>query len=666
MVAVLAFAACYLVIWYMRFFTAVFFCVLFVDQANAQNENPDSLKRLLQHCSTVQCKMEAYAKIGAAFYYLSPDSALAYTQLGLDVALSDTTNRDSAYYDSYNALLNNAAFINQKKGNYYKAILLYQQSIKAFEILSDSGSISTAYLNLATLYYEIGEKEDALMSAQRLREQLKDTDNIALASCYMLLGEISLQSDKDEEALNNFTSAFNFFSREGANAGMSESSAKIGQVYFSRRDYHNAEFYFREAKKYAVASQDAEAQALATYSIAKLKLRQGDLDSALFYGTLSLGKAQEIKFPGDIRDAAFLLYEVYSSKGDARAALNMHVLFKEQDDILRNQDAVKVAAREQLKKDFEIQQAEQEKQKLLQDEDIRRQKIYTWSSAGIGVLLFLLLIIAVRSYRNKQKSEEQITAQKKLLEVKNKEIEDSIVVADRIQRALLPSMETWNKSFPESFIFYRPKDIVSGDFYWTGVFGNYTFVACCDSTGHGVPGAFVSLLNISFINEAIVERKITEPGAILDFVRTRLTERMTDEQTNEGMDGILMRFDSENPNSIVYAAAFNRPVIIRGDNALTLETSKMPVGKSTITQPFTTHDFPVMRGDLIVLYTDGFADQFGGPNGKKFKYKALDRLLVESAYLSCTDIDKVIHSTFCSWKDGNEQTDDVLVIGIRI
>lgn len=641
--------------------------MMYNQHLSAQNNNLDSLKAALTKCNTVQCRMDAYANIGAGFYYLSPDSALKYTELGLEVAKSDTSNMDSLYYESYTALLNNAAFINQKKGNYYNAIILYQQSIVAFAKLSDSGGNTSAYLNLARLYNEIGETEAALKSADLFNQKLTTADNVALGSCQILLGEISIQSGEQEEALNHFTSAFSFFNREGAKSQMAQASCKIGQVYFERRDYLTAETYYRDANRFAVESLDAEALSEATFNIATVKRKQGDPDSSIYYGTIALQKAQEVKFPTNIRDAAFLLYEVYSEKGNAEDALKMHVLYKEQDDILRNRDAVKIVTREQLKNDYAVQQAEQEKVKLLQDEDFRRQKIYTWSSVGIGALLLLLFIIAVISYRNKRKSELQITAQNKLLAVKNKEIEDSIVVADRIQRALFPTPERWNRLFPESFIFYRPKDIVSGDFYFTGTYGNYTYIACCDSTGHGVPGAFVSLLNISFINEAISDRKITEPGKILDFVRMRLTERLTDEQTNEGMDGILLRFDSSKPDSVQYSAANNRPLIIRNRSAISLDTNKMPVGKSGLTEsPFVTSEFQLEKGDLIVLYTDGFADQFGGPQGKKFKYKALDNLLSDTAHAPCSDIEKSLDDTFTFWKGDIEQTDDVLVIGIRI
>ncbi len=659
-------------IWCMRFPPLLVFILLLLNlHANAQGDPIDSLKSKLSDCSTVQCKMEALANIGRAFYYLSPDSALKYTELGLEVALLDTTNMDSLYYESYNALLNNAAFINQKKGNYYDAILLYQRSIEAFVKFADSGSSSSAYLNIATLYNEIGETEAALDAAKSFNQGLSTEDNNALGHCHVLLGDLALKTDNQEQALNHFNSALNFFTLDDARAGKAEASCRIGQVYFTRRDYRTAQLYFRDAFCFAEQSLDAEAISLSAYHLATVQRKQDNTDSAIYFGKLALQHAVDIQFPSSIRNAAFLMYEVYAATGMTADALRMHVLYKEQDDILRNQDAVKIATRQQLKADFEEQQAqeraEQERLKLIQDEDIRRQKIYTWSSVGIGTLFLLLLLIAVRSYRNKQKSEQQISAQNKLLAVKNKEIESSIVVADRIQRALLPTTERWNNLFPDSFIFYRPKDIVSGDFYFTATNGNYTYLACCDSTGHGVPGAFVSLLNISFMNEAISDRKITEPGEILDFVRMRLTERLTDDQTNEGMDGILMRFERENPHTLCYSASNNRPLVVRNRTAISLNTNKMPVGKSGLPgSPFMTSEFQLEKGDLIVLYTDGFADQFGGPQGKKFRYKALENLLSDSADASCVDIEKSLNDTFTFWKGEIEQTDDVLVIGIRV
>ena len=638
----------------------------------AQTSYIDSLKNELSKCENTTCQMELLSYLGSVMYAQSPDSALFYTERGIQIAKSDTTNLDESYYNSYTVLLNNSAFINQKKGNYYAAIMQYQQSIDAYGKVGDSGSIATAYLNLATLFNEIGETDAALKSVQHLSSLLdKNEDNVALAKCQLILGEISLREDKQEEALNHFTSAFNFYARDKDSSGMAHASCKIGQVYFIRKDYWNAEIYFRDGQRFAERPGDAMSQSEPAYFLAALKHKTNEPDSALFYGKYALEKALEVKFPSSIRDAAFLLYEVYVAKGNSAEALRMHILFKEQDDILRNQDAVKIATREQLKTDFEEQQAleraEQDRIQLLQNEDIRRQKIYTWSSIGIGALLLLLLVIAVRSYRNKQKSEAQISVQKEMLQVKNKEIEDSIVVADRIQRALFPSHETWKNTFHDSFIFYRPKDIVSGDFYWTGTNGDYTYLACCDSTGHGVPGAFVSLLNISFINEAINERGLTEPGAILDFVRSRLSERLTGAQTNEGMDGILIRFSAKNPNELSYSAAYSRPLVIRKKSVEVLQTNKMPVSKSVLKEfPFQTFTYQLEKSDLLVLYTDGFADQFGGPNGKKFKYKALDQLLADVSALDGNSIERRLDSAFLEWKGNMEQTDDVLVIGIRV
>ena len=255
---------------------------------------------------------------------------------------------------------------------------------------------------------------------------------------------------------------------------------------------------------------------------------------------------------------------------------------------------------------------------------------------------------------------------------------------------LLPEIAEFNKLFPVSFILFKPKDIVSGDFYWASEKSRQStinknekikrfYIAACDSTGHGVPGAFMSLLNISFLNEAVNEKNIVEPHEILDHVRKRLIENMDGGQ--DGMDCILIKIETQTSNiqhpksTITYAAANNSPAIIKNGNLISLGADKMPVGKGERVAPFTLRTIEVDKGDTLYLYTDGYADQFGGPKGKKFKYKQLDELLVSISNLPAGEQSEILNQRFDDWKawpdpEGGvrnlEQVDDMLVIGIKI
>lgn len=247
----------------------------------------------------------------------------------------------------------------------------------------------------------------------------------------------------------------------------------------------------------------------------------------------------------------------------------------------------------------------------------------------------------------------------------HKDIRDSITYAKRIQYALLAHEDLLRENLQDFFVLFRPKDIVSGDFYWATRMENRFYLAVCDSTGHGVPGAFMSLLNISFLNEAIIEKRLQQPGEIFDHVRMRLIGHISQDGGKDGMDAILFCFDRDR-NTVSYAASNNAPVIIRAGEIIQPDTDKMPVGKGEKTDAFRTFEIRLQAGDALYLYTDGFADQFGGPQGKKFREANLRKLLLQTASAGMTEQKEKLAAEFDSWKGELEQIDDMLILGLRI
>lgn len=261
---------------------------------------------------------------------------------------------------------------------------------------------------------------------------------------------------------------------------------------------------------------------------------------------------------------------------------------------------------------------------------------------------------------------EKINDQKNEITQKNREITDSIKYASRIQYAALTTNEYIKRNLPyDYFIFYKPKDIVSGDFYWATKKDNKFFIAVCDSTGHGVPGAFMSLLNISFLNEAINEKNITEPNLIFDYVRKRLIENLSQEEQQDGMDGTLLCLDYTT-KAITYAASHNAPLILRNGHTITLSADKMPIGKGVKTEPFQKYTLDYQSGDVIYLLTDGLADQFGGPAGKKFKHQHIRSLIASNEGLPLNEQAAKFNNAFENWRGSLEQVDDVTCMGIKI
>jgi serine phosphatase RsbU (regulator of sigma subunit) len=267
---------------------------------------------------------------------------------------------------------------------------------------------------------------------------------------------------------------------------------------------------------------------------------------------------------------------------------------------------------------------------------------------------------------------EQVEMQKELVEIKNKEITDSITYARRIQHAILPPPQMVKKYFPSSFILYKPKDIVAGDFYWMEHVrkdneNGIVLFAAADCTGHGVPGAMVSVVCNNALNRSVREFGLLRPDTILEKTRELVIEQFerSEDDVKDGMDIALCAFDPATLR-LQYSGANNNVYIIRKEGLIELKADKQPVGKHTENKPFTFNEFQLEQGDCIYVLSDGYADQFGGADGKKFKTAKLKELLIRISAQSMEEQEKELENTFVSWKGKLEQVDDVLVIGIRV
>lgn len=250
------------------------------------------------------------------------------------------------------------------------------------------------------------------------------------------------------------------------------------------------------------------------------------------------------------------------------------------------------------------------------------------------------------------------------------EIGQSIQYAWRIQQAMLPANETLNHLFPNNFIFYRPRNTVSGDFYWANQIGKHTIIAVADCTGHGVPGAFMSMMGISLLNEIILREKINHPAEILNKLRERLIHSLTnkgiDSNVSDGMDISLISIHTET-NIVRFAGAYNPLYIVRKSELLLLEANRMPIGQFVNdTVPFSEKELQLAKEDNLYLFTDGFKDQTGGEKFKKYSSKQFKSLLIEISKNPSQEQGQLLADAFDNWKQEQEQVDDVLVIGIEI
>jgi serine phosphatase RsbU (regulator of sigma subunit) len=267
----------------------------------------------------------------------------------------------------------------------------------------------------------------------------------------------------------------------------------------------------------------------------------------------------------------------------------------------------------------------------------------------------------------------EVVKQKEEIEEKNVQIMESIEYAKTIQEAILTSDEFFERVFPEHFVLFKPKDIVSGDFYWAyQTKSEKTFWVAADCTGHGVPGAFMTMIGNSLLNEIIIENGIEEVGTILDRLRDRIIQTLnkdvdldSDEKMRNGMDISLCCWD-KTTNKLFFSGANNPVFIIRNGELIELKGDKQPIGIHKRMTPFTCQEFDLLPGDQIYNFSDGYADQMGGEDEQRFKIANLKKAIVELSTLSLTEQGKKLDDIYVNWKGDVEQMDDVVLIGVKV
>jgi len=292
-----------------------------------------------------------------------------------------------------------------------------------------------------------------------------------------------------------------------------------------------------------------------------------------------------------------------------------------------------------------------------------------------GIVCFLVLSLTVRLVKanrllkEKENSLKVVESQKFELELRNRNITDSLIYAKRIQDALLPSEEYFRKHFEDSFIFYRPKDIVSGDFYWIGENNGKVFVVAADCTGHGVPGALLSMIGHDIIEKTIIEDSIERPSEILAILDRGLEKLFNNEKNSgtlitDGMDVGLCVIDRDR-KKIEFAGAFFPLYLIRNDSLIELKGDKIAVGMNNDGTTYTNHELDLLEEDIIYLFSDGYADQFGGTENKKFKYRRFRYVLLTIHHFSVDDQKTILEDNITTWMGDKTQIDDMMVIGFR-
>lgn len=580
---------------------------------------------------------------------------------------------------------NNVGFIYNNQGDIPKALDYFGKSLKIQEEIGDKQGIAEALSNIGVIYYYQNDKEKALdyyLKSLKIREELGIKEDIAnslnnIGNLYYMMGKL-------KEALDFSSRSLLLQEEIGDKQGISYSLNNLGAIYFNQGDIPKTlDFYGKSlAIRKEIGDKQGYAASLHNLGVVYLKMYNGsskakqNLNLAKSYTDSSLVLSKELGFPDNIRNAERLYSQIDSAYGNYASAFEHYKQFIIYRDSITNEANHRESMKSQMKYVFEKKEAvlleQHNKENAINKEKERVQKIIIWSVVGGSLLLLVFLLFIYSSLQQNKKANKIITQQRDLVETKNhiieekqKEIVDSINYAKRIQYSLLAHTDFLNEFIPENFIYFNPKDIVSGDFYWATKSHNKFYLAVCDSTGHGVPGAFMSLLNIGFLSEAINEKDITAPNEIFNYVRERLTSTISKEGQKDGFDGILLCLDLQT-KQMTYAAANNKPIVIQNGELIQLPADKMPVGIGERSESFNLFTIDHKSGDVLYLYTDGFADQFGGPKGKKFKYKPLNELIISMNKEDLATQREKLNTVFETWRGDLEQVDDVLIIGIKL
>jgi serine phosphatase RsbU (regulator of sigma subunit) len=426
--------------------------------------------------------------------------------------------------------------------------------------------------------------------------------------------------------------------------------------------------------------QDSIGIAGTLINIGALYVDNKNYDKAIDYFKRGLWVAKQTGFKQWIANGASGLAGVYYVKGDYKLAYDNYKLSRDYNDSIFNEANANDIANAEEKYQSEKKQQELEIADLkikMQGEELSKSK--TQRTILIFGLLISLIIFAMVFWgysRMKKLSKElsivnkEVVKQNHIIEEKNKDITDSIQYAKQIQKALLASDKLFADSFKDYFIFFKPKDIVSGDFYWAHKTDTEILIANADCTGHGVPGAFMSLIGVSKLNEIIKERKILDTDKIMHLLREGILEIFASanqkQQSKDGMDMVMMRYNFET-KKLQFSCANNSLWLLRNGELLRYKADKFPVGFSYgEIQPFRLNEILLQSDDIVLTFSDGYADQFGGAEGKKFKYKNLQNILAGSAQQPLFEMKNILSNNLKDWQGTLEQVDDITVIGFKV
>lgn len=608
--------------------------------------------------------------------------------------LNDTLGIASSY--------NNFGTIFADQSKNKEATEMYLQALKIYENKKDENGLANIYLNLGQVlsnqgnnnkgleyYFKAESKFKKLLHSNPGNNEIYYKGNLFFV--YSNISVIFVDKKDYEKGLQTYLRALRLAFALGDKTKQAQAYNGIGGIYKTKGIYKQAFYYYAKAEELARATNQKNYLAITFYNLGEIYYFQGNYRVAQKYLISSLDLLKVVKDKkfvmnnyNTLADVAYLLGDKDKAYRYCRSYIAVRDSFFSEENFRKVNEMSSLYEKEKTTKQIALY----EKDKKIQGEQVARQKQLIYLSLIIVSIILFAGVFLWRAYRQKRLANTLLAKQKLEIEIQRdkigdqkKDIEDSIHYAERIQQAVIPDVRELTKFFSDSFILFKPRDIVSGDFYWVGKRSNWLLFGLADCTGHGVPGAFMSMLGISFLNEITSRSEIDTAAGVLNELRNSIIKslkqsvetRFQQGEEMEQKDGMDMVFCALNTDTgEMQVAGANNSLVMVSDGVLSeIKGDKMPIGIHSRMDSFTNHLIKLEKGNCLYLYSDGFQDQFGGPKGKKFGSKQLKNLLIENHQKTMLEQKVLFQETLNQWQNPSvetrfQQIDDITLMGLIV